>query len=462
VRNCFDPTLESRKTKSKLGVNSRESMTTLQDEHSQAESQQAAQPPDAQLQAAGRALMDDPKDAGLFETYRRLLDRRLDGADGYNDLAIAMTQLGQLDRAESCFGLAIAMQPDNPCFHNNLGRLLRDRGQTAESLPCYREALRLQPDYANAHWNLALALLASGSYQEGWQHFSWRNRADLDAILDTQRQAPTGWQGEPFVGKRLLIRYEQGLGDNIQLMRYLPLVKARGGTVVLETLPALERLFSGLAGVDELVRAAPDGKPTTRFDSYVFAFDLPRIFNTDLESIPRNGPYLTTPKPLQASWKQRLNCHETRIGIVWAGSPRHSNDRNRSCDFSYFAKLSHGSNAQWFSLQKGPAQEALHQSCDHRINDLNPYLHDFADTAAAIENLDLVISVDTAVLHLAGALGKTAWGLLPHVADWRWLLHRNDSPWYPSLRLFRQDAPGDWAGLMARVHEQLQVHVTAS
>lgn len=406
--------------------------------------------------------MNSPQDSRLYMSYRQLLDRRSDGANGYNDLAIAMTQVGRMDWAETCFGRAIAMQPDNPCFYNNLGRLLRDLGRTPDALPCYREALRLQPDYANAHWNLALALLACGEYPEGWQHFAWRSRADLDAILDTQRQAPSNWQGESFVGKRLLIRYEQGLGDSIQLMRYLPLVKARGGTVMVEAPPALERLFGSLTGVDELVRTASDGKPTTQFDCYVFAFDLPQIFNTDLNSIPQHGPYLSSPKPLFRAWQKRMGAGGFKIGVVWAGSAKHSNDRNRSCDLSHFTKLASMTNAECFSLQKGPAVANLHQSHDHPINDLNPYLNDFADTAAAIENLDLVISVDTAVLHLAGALGKAAWGLLPYVADWRWLLDRNDSPWYPSLHLFRQESPGDWTGIMARVHEQLQVYVTAS
>lgn len=406
--------------------------------------------------------MNSPQDSRLFMSYRHLLDRRADGAHGYNDLAIAMTKVGQWGWAETCFNRAIAMQSDNPSFHNNLGRLLRDLGRTPEALPCYREALRLQPDYANAHWNLALALLACGEYSEGWQHFAWRSRANLDAILDAQRQAPSNWQGESFVGKRLLIRYEQGLGDSIQLIRYLPLVKARGGTVMVETPPALERLFGSLTGVDELVRTAPDGKPTTEFDCHIFAFDLPQVFSTDLNSIPQHCPYLSSPKPLYRAWQKRMGAGGFKIGVVWAGSAKHSNDRNRSCNFSYFAKLANMTDAECFSLQKGPAVATLHQSHDHPINDLDPYLTDFADTAAVIENLDLVISVDTAVLHLAGALGKTAWGLLPYVADWRWLLDRNDSPWYPSLCLFRQESPGDWTGVMARVHEKLQAYMTAS
>jgi hypothetical protein len=401
--------------------------------------------------------MGHPEDAGLYQAYRRLLDRRLDGAHGYNDLAIAMTQTGQLDRAEACFGRAIAMQPDNPRFHNNLGRLLRDRGRTRDAIAFYREALSLDPEYANAHWNLALALLALGDYREGWQHFAWRDRADLAAILDTQRQVSSAWQGEAFVDKRLLIRYEQGLGDMIQLVRYLPMVKARGGTVVLETPPALNRLLADVAGADERVIAAPDGTPTTHFDSYVFAFDLPRIFNTELSTIPLRCPYITVPETLSGSWHTRLCGKGFKVGMVWAGSPKHSNDKNRSCNLSYFTKLSQIPHITCFSLQKGPAVRALHQYRDHRITDLDPHIHDLADTAAVIENLDLVISVDTAVLHLAGALGKAAWGLLPRVPDWRWLLERNDSPWYPSLRLFRQETPGDWAGVMARVHEQLNV-----
>lgn len=406
------------------------------------------------LRAAGQRLVEDPHDRQAYQNYRTLLERSADPAAGYNDLAIAMTQLGRLDWAQACFCRAIAFDPGQAHFFNNLGRLLRDRGRTEEAIGFYRDAVQLQPDYANAQWNLSLSLLATGRFIEGWQRFTWRKHADLEAILDSHRQTQEKlWQGETFHGRRLLIRYEQGCGDNIQMARYLPLVKARGGTVLMETQSALCSLFQDLPGADTVIEAASDGKPTVEFDLCTFALDLPRIFKTELNTIPAPLAYLKSDPDKHRQWQVRLIGPEKKIGIVWAGSPRHSNDKKRSCSLDHFASLADLENMLLFSLQVGANSQTKYNN--HRIVDLGSYIRDFSDTAAIISNLDLVISVDTAVLHLAGALGRPVWGLLPYVADWRWLLNRSDSPWYPSMRLFRQPHPDDWGSVFNAVQREL-------
>ena len=413
------------------------------------------------LRATGQTLVKNPHDRQAYNTYRALLEQLPETAAGYNDLAIAMTKLGRQDHAEACFCQAIAHDPQQAHFHNNLGRLLREQGRTEDAIICYREAIRLEPQYANAQWNLALSLLALGQFREGWQRFSWRTRADLEAILDSQRNTQGQlWQGEPFPDRRLLIRYEQGCGDCIQMLRYLPMVKALGGTVVLETVPSLQPLFTGLPGVDVLVEAAPDGHPTTHFDSCAFALDLPRLLKTELHTIPNAIPYLKSDPDKRKVWQTRLAGPEQKIGVVWAGSPHHSNDSKRSCRADYFNSLAALPGVLLFSLQVGQATQELNPLIHHRIVDLSPFIKDFSDTAAIIDNLDLVVSVDTAVLHLAGALGRPVWGLLPYVADWRWLVDRDDSPWYPSMRLFRQACPDDWASVFSRVRLELQ-HLAA-
>lgn len=409
------------------------------------------------LQSYGRALSLKPDLQNALESYCRCLDQKSDAAEGYSQLAIAFAESNRLQQAEAFFRRALSLDPQHIRAHNNLGLLLNQLGRPQEAISCFQHAVSLDPHYANAQWNLALGLLRLGRLREGWQQFTWRTRAQLDAILDSHRSAKPNWDGSPFPDQTLLVRYEQGLGDAIQFIRYLPQVKALGGTVLVETPAALAPLFQRLVAIDQCIPAAPDGVQTVAHDHSVYLMDLPGIFQTDLETIPTPPPYLEPPPQCMDAWRNTFAPQALNVGIVWAGSPRHSNDLKRSCPLQHWPSLWDIPGIHWYSLQKGRAQESL--SPELPLCDLSPRLHDLGDTAAAIMHLDLVISVDTSVLHLAGALNRPAWALLPFMPDWRWLLNRHDSPWYPSLTLFRQPHPGDWPTVFHQIKTALMQQI---
>jgi hypothetical protein len=265
------------------------------------------------------------------------------------------------------------------------------------------------------------------------------------------------WDGSSFEGRRLLVHYEQGFGDNIQFCRYLPMVKGRGGTVIFECKRPLVGLFRGFEGVDELIEGAFSVRPSVSCVFHISLLDLPGIFGTVLEHIPAKVPYIRADCEKAAYWRGRLGVEDFKVGIVWAGRPTHENDRERSCGPEHFAVLSEVGVVRLYGLQKDEASARLNElSGRMRLTNLGGELNDFTDTAAVIEELDLVISVDTAVLHLAGAMGKCVWGLLPFVPDWRWMSERADSPWYPTMRLFRQKRPGQWGEVFERVAGELR------
>ena len=409
------------------------------------------------LAAFGQALRLKPDDADALAGYKDVLERMPDAAEGFNDLAIALSEWGQTPQALACFQRAIELSGDYAEAYNNAGLLLKGIGRVDEAIRYARRAVDLAPGYANAQWNLALVLLLTGQFREGWRRFGWRHKANLDAILQSQRDDPATWRGDAFPGRTLLIRYEQGVGDCLQMARYLPLVKARGGTVVLEAPKPLIRLLSRLDGVDQVLEALPDGRPATASDLHAFIMDLPGIFDTAVDTIPAVTPYLRADPGQVLRWRERLSGDHLKVGIVWAGSPRHTNDLNRSCPLHHFRTLLEIPGVRLLSLQKGPARSQLASRNDWPVANLADDLGDWADTAAVIENLDLVIGVDTAVLHLAGAMGRRVWAILPFMPDWRWMLHRDDSPWYPTMRLFRQPRPGDWDSVFAALRSQLGI-----
>ncbi len=394
--------------------------------------------------------------------YRRAIELRADHAEAYNSLGRALKDCGKIDEALDNCERAVALNPDLAEAHNNLGLLLRAQGRYGEAIEKFEKAIQLRPDYANAHWNYSLALLSCGKFVEGWNEYRWRRKAELGAILDSQRENPGSWDGSPFEGKRLLVRYEQGMGDSLQFVRYVPMVEALGGTVIFETLKPLMALFEGFEGIDELVEVSRDGRPTVEFDLDVFILDLPGLFGTTVDTIPAEVPYLFADRAKADLWRQRLIGDDFKVGIVWAGSPKHTNDSSRSCKPADFKPLGGIEGVRLFGLQKGAAAAqapALHAGIP--FTSLGGEIDDFTDTAGIIENLDLVVSVDTAVLHLAGAMGKKVWALLPFDADWRWLREREDTPWYPTMKLFRQPKPGDWHGVFDSVTAELRKYAGA-
>ena len=395
-----------------------------------------------------------------IESYRLALRADPDYAEVYNNLGIALKDREQFAEAIRNFEQALRLDPDFAEAHYNLANSLRDQGRCAEALAGYKRAVQLKPDYAEAHWNMSLTFLLSGDFEEGWKRYQWRRIADPKTRSHCERSGRRRWAGESFAGRRLFVHCEQGLGDNIQFIRYLPMIKARGGSVFLETLKPLIGLLRGFPGIDDLVEYNPDEKSSVSFDVFTSLLDMPNVFGTTLESIPAEVPYIHADRARVEYWRTKIPQPGFKVGLVWAGSPAHGNDRYRSCRLECFAPLTKIGAVRLYGLQAGEAAAQMDELAGTMpVTNLSKDFKDFTDTAAAIENLDLVISVDTSVLHLAGAMGKATWALLPFAPEWRWMLNRQDSPWYPTMKLFRQDTWNGWDGVFRRVAEELSFMV---
>jgi hypothetical protein len=308
---------------------------------------------------------------------------------------------------------------------------------------------RLYPDLAELHANRGMALLLKGDFDQGWPEYEWRMRSVEWAAAVPTLPIPL-WDGGLLRGKTILLRAEQGFGDTLQFIRFAPLVKGRGGRVLFECPGPLRRVLAGVSGVDQFVEtgARPPG-----VDVLAHLLSLPGLLGTTPNNIPAAIPYLHADPERVAAWKEELASHPgLKIGITWQGNPAFKGDRRRSFALKRFAPVARLEGVRLFSLQKGFGIEQLEQSEDPLpVESLGPRLDDFVETAAVIKNLDLVISPDTAVAHLAGALGVPVWVTLPFTPDWRWMRERTDTPWYPTMRLFRQSAPGDWHGMFETI-----------
>ncbi len=367
----------------------------------------------------------------------------------------AYLQNKQWDAAITCFRNAIALQPDLPNAHYSLGWLYKQRLELDRAEQHLRQAIALVPDFAEAHFALGTTQLIRGDLLLGWAEYEWRFKAQsfTKYLLPLPDGEDRRWDGKDLQGKRIFIHPEQGFGDKIQLARYAPLLAARGGRVIMGCPPELKRLFTTLPGVDRVTDRA---LPPTEFDFFVPLMSLPGLFKTTLATIPTDIPYLQVPPGVTIDLGTIRN-NTLKIGIAWAGSPDNVNNTDRSCLLRAFLPLFALENIAFYSLQVGPeSQQLADLPPSITIHDLSPQLQDFAVTAAAIDQLDLVITIDTAVAHLAGAMAKPVWVMLAYLPDWRWLLDRDDSPWYPTMRLFRQTEPGDWAGVIQRVKTALE------
>jgi tetratricopeptide (TPR) repeat protein len=394
------------------------------------------------LQAQGRA-----QDA--IAAFRQALRANPDFAEAHYNLGNALHECGRLSDAIACYRQALALMPGDAEAHNNLGIALKDKSELNAAMAAFDRALALRPDFAQAHANKGMALLVTGKFEQGWREYAWRFVSAGERRAFTQTQ----WDGADFRDHTLLVHAEQGLGDTIQFARYLPLIKARGGRVLLACQRPVQSLLEDLAGVDALVDDLSHLSPGS-FDLQVALLNVPGILGTTLQTIPNDVPYLSVKAALVSKWRACLGSGTYNVGICWAGLPEHLNDRNRSIALATFAPLGAVPEVTFYSLQKGPAAAQTAQG-GITLVDHTDELTDFAETAALITNLDLVISVDTAVAHLSGALAKPVWTLLPYAPDWRWLLDRQDSPWYPTMRLFRQPRPGDWGSVMEAIAKAL-------
>lgn len=404
----------------------------------------------------GNIFLSQKQFSLAIDKYRQALSLDPTCIETYNCMAVALQYEGELDAALEACQQALSLKPDYAEAYNTKASVLMKKGYQDEAIEQYRYALKFKPDYIEAHCNLGMILLLNGQFEEGWTEYKWRLTSQNNTTL--QRYNLPCWDGSPFVGKKLIVHFEQGFGDNIQFIRYLPMVKSRGGTVICEMLKPLTPLLHEFPGIDQLIDAPISNTTLSEIDFHVPLLELPRIFGTTLDTIPCNIPYLHA-DPIKADyWRQRLTGKGFKIGIVWAGHSTHTEDRSRSCHLRDFLRLNKIPGVRLIGLQKGPSARQMEDLVtDGPIMNLSDELYDFSDTAGVIENLDLIISVDTAVLHLAGAMGKPAWALLPFSPDWRWLLARQDSPWYPTIRLFRQRRYGDWESVFEQILEELSL-----
>ncbi len=387
------------------------------------------------------------------ENFRKAIAVNPRSAESYNELGLTLQDSGDIKEAIDCFRQLADIAPYSPESFNNLGNALQYAGDIPGAVENFNKALLLKPEAAEIHFNLSQSLLLSGNFADGWREYEWRKK--LGEVSSAHKRRNREWGGEEINGKTILLYAEQGLGDAIQFMRYSSLVADSGARVVLECPQVLVSTGSKVKGHDLVI--AP-GREFAEYDVYCSLLSLPYLFGTEMKSIPDDIPYIHADAELIDEWHKRICGHGDRlkVGIVWAGKPAHARDHMRSFSVEMYKSLFDMKNIKFYSLQKGGAsQEIKGNKWKNVVEDYSEKLHDFSDTAALIENLDLVISVDTAVAHLAGAMGKPVWTLLPYAADWRWLLGREDSPWYPTMRLFRQPALGDWESVIARVAESL-------
>jgi Flp pilus assembly protein TadD len=395
-------------------------------------------------------------------SYQEALRLRPDFAEGFTNLGNALRLQGRLLEATACHQKAVQLAPGFALAHNNLGLTLADSGRFTDALACYGEVLRLDPNFAEAHRNRSLVRLLLGDLEQGWLEYEWRWRCSDFSIPKLPQPL---WDGAPLEGRTVLLYTEQGLGDTLLFVRFVPKVKERGGRVVLAAPESLHPILSRCEGIDRLV---PRHGITVDFDVHCPLMSLPKVLGTTFATIPAAIPYLHADPERVERWGRELSAVRAfRVGIAWQGNPRIVYDRERSIPLRQFALLAKVDGVALFSLQKGPGSEQLRALAGEiAIHDLGERLDRssgaFEDTAAVLAHLDLVITCDTALAHLAGGLGVPTWVVLPTVPDWRWFLGRDDSPWYPSVRLFRQTREKSWDEPFQRVAKALRRAVAAA
>ncbi|SEP41334.1 tetratricopeptide repeat protein [Propionispora vibrioides] len=408
------------------------------------------------LNGLGILLMEKAQLTEAIEYFQRVLSIDPDYFYALINLGSIYHCQNDFTKSIALFKRALVLQPDYPIALNNLGVALHSTGDLAEAVTIYRRSLALSPANPEPHVNLAMSLLSTGQLEEGWREFEWRLEL-IKPFSNREKTTKPRWQGEAIPGRILLIRGEQGYGDTLQFCRYASMAADQGLRVVLEVQPPLVRLLHSLLNVEVI----PYGEPLPDFDYYCPMLSLPLAFQTRLNTIPHTVPYLSIPPEDIEKWHRQLppaRRTNLKVGIVWSGKQRDASielssaDTRRSIHPSWLAPILSVDFVQFYSLQKeGPPAPQ-----EFPLVDMMNACNDFADTAALIANLDLIITVDTAVCHLAGAMGKPVWLLVHFNSCWRWLQHRQDSPWYPTLRLFRQPQPNDWTSVINGVEAALR------
>lgn len=441
---------------------------------------------EARLQL-GRLLILDNKPEAAIEAMYDLLAMQPLSVHAYTNMGVALRRLGRLDEAATAYRTALGFAPDDPGLLSNLGIVLQDQDQYPEAMECFQRAIARQPDSATAHLNLsvasreemlieqsvssaravvkhdpmlaaghtalAMSLLMQGKYEEGLAEYEWRSRMP-DFPSPRRDFTSPAWDGSDLTGRTLLVHDEQGVGDALQFVRYVPGLRERGVDVVLECNSQLVRLLGSMPGVGRVVGRF---QPLPPHDAHVSLLSLPYRLGARIDNVP-TAPYLAAEPDLQALWADKLSRYKgLKVGLVWAGNPEFKADRLRSPGLAVVRPLLDTAGVCFFGLQKGPGRKDLENVgvLPDSFVDLGPEIGDFADTAAIMANLDLIITSCTGPAHLAGGLGRPTWTMLPFSPDWRWLATGEDTFWYPSMRLFRQEKRGEWGPVVRRVGDAL-------
>jgi tetratricopeptide (TPR) repeat protein len=389
-------------------------------------------------------------------SYERALRLKANYAEAHNNLGNTLREMGQHQEAVDRLEHSLRLMPNSAETHVNLAAALQEQGNLADAARHLDEAIRLRPDFADAHYNRSMLWLLQGNFEQGWPEHEWRRQTkDHRGSPKPEPQ----WDGSPLTGKSILLYAEQGLGDTIHFIRYAAVAKELGATVVVQCQPALRKVLAGAAGIDSL---HAQGDPLPRCDWYAPLLSMPARCGSTLATIPAKVPYLTVDSARVTQWRERLAGESGfKVGLCWQGNPDYKHDRWRSVPLTQFAPLADVPAVRLVCLQKGPGRDQWDNAAGKwPTANLPPQADEPAegwlDTAAMICSLDLVVTVDTAVAHLAGALGVPVWVALPFAPDWRWLLERQDSPWYPSMWLFRQNEARDWREAFQRIHDGLE------
>jgi len=394
----------------------------------------------------GETLRLQEKYAEAEALYRQAIAVKPDFYSAIHILGVVLEEQGQAEEAEACYRTVLQGSGDSAPVLYNLGNLLKDQHRADEAIATYERAIELNPDFAEAHVHLAFARFLKGDYAAGRDDYEWRWKVPTFTSPPRAFEQPA-WDGSPLEGRKVLLHAEQGFGDTLQFSRFAGVVANLDGKVILECQPALKRLMETLPGTEAVI-AHGDALPA--FDCHAPLLSVPGLLGTTLETIPADGPYLFAEKDLVSEWSKRFSdVRGIKIGIAWQGTAEKRGNQNRACPLSQFQPLIDNPEIEVFSLQKELAEND--KPLPDGVRDLSEELNDFTDTAAIMSALDLIISIDTAVVHLAGALGLPTGLLLTAGGDWRWLMDRLDSPWYPTVRIYRQPPDGDWGGIFEKI-----------
>jgi tetratricopeptide (TPR) repeat protein len=391
--------------------------------------------------------------------YQKALQITPHDSKAYYNMGNTFIEKGHIDEAIACYQKALQLNPSYADAYTNLGNALQEKGKLDEAIACYQNALQVDPNFANAHWNMSLALLLSVNFKQGWKEYEWRWKTK-DFKKHCGFHQPSNflqpiWDGFDIAGLTILIYAEQGFGDIIQFIRYAPFVAQQGAKVIFECPKELKSLVQNVQGISQVIEY---GEQIPQFDTHSPLLSLPLLFGTTLETIPARIPYISADSKFVEKWRDEIQYGNSKlkVGLVWSGNPKNIKFKYKSFPLETFTPVLKLKDITFYSLQKGEAAEQTKNLSEGlNIIDFTNEINNFSDTAALIETLDLIISVDTAVAHLAGAIGKTVWTLIPYKPDWRWMLNREDSPWYPTMRLFRQSSRGNWESVIAKVKKEL-------